>query len=200
MGNSCWRPKVAPVVECIQELQRVEKTLQNIIDKYTKQIREQKRLARAKMYNKPDAMHHIRTMGIIKIHKQNLNARLTNCISKRYQLESLNVTKMHIEAVKHTSLTFQRFLQLNDVEKVARLQDTLADMIEDACEINDVLQQPLDADSIDEAELEQEYETICEEIQLPSTVPDLPAAPRHALAAAYDPTEFGKMELVPLTG
>ena len=68
MGNKCWTPKVTPVIECIQELQKVEKTLQNLIDKYTKQIREQTRMARAKMYNKPDAMQHIRTIKIIKMH------------------------------------------------------------------------------------------------------------------------------------
>lgn len=167
MGNKCWRPKVTPVIECIQELQKVEKTLQNLIDKYSKQIREQTRMARAKMYSKPDAMQHIRTIKIIKMHKQKMVDRLTNCISKRYQLESLNVTKMHIEAVKHTTSTFERFLQQNDVDRVARLQDTLADMIEDACEINEVLQQPIGSDDIDESELEDEYESLCNEIQLP---------------------------------
>jgi len=167
MGNKCWRPKATQVIECIQELQKVEKTLQNLIDKYSKQIREQTRMARAKMYNKPDAMQHIRTIKIIKMHKQRMVGRLTNCISKRYQLESLNVTKMHIEAVKHTTSTFQQFLQQNDVDRVARLQDTLTDMIEDACEINDVLQQPLGTDDIDENELEDEYESLCNEIQLP---------------------------------
>lgn len=185
------------MVECIQELQRVEKTLQNLIDKYTKQIREQKRLARVKMYNKSDAMHHIRTMGIIKIHKKNLHARLTNCISKRYQLESLNVTKMHIEAVKLTSLTFNRFLQQNDVDKVARLQDTLADMIEDACEINQVLEQPLGTDSIDEAELEQEYELICEEIKVPTMLENMPEAPSNQINTSFG---YENMEMVPLTG
>ena len=109
MGNKCWRLQATPVIECIQELQKVERTLQNLIDKYSKQIREQTRMARAKMYNKPDAMQHIRTIKIIQLHKQRMVQRLTNCISKRYQLEALNVTKMHIEAVKNTTSTFQTF-------------------------------------------------------------------------------------------
>ena len=172
MGNKCWQPKATPVIECIQELQKVEKTLQNLVDKYSKQIREQTRMARAKMYNKPDAMQHIRTIKIIRMHKQRMVDRLTNCIAKRYQLESLNVTKMHIEAVKHTTFTFQQFLQQNDVDRVARLQDTLTDMIEDACEISEVLQQPLH-DAIDEDELEEEYASLCNEIQLP-VMPEAP--------------------------
>lgn len=197
MGNSCWKPKVAPVVECIQELQRVEKTLQNLIDKYSKQIKEQKRMARNKMYNKPDAMHHIRTIRIIRAHKQKMNARLTNCIAKRYQLESLNVTKMHIEAVKLTTNTFHNFLQHNDVERVAQLQDTLSDMIEDACEINDVLQQPLSADNIDEDDLEAEYESLCNDIQLPE-VPTNRIASGFPIAAT--PEYEDEMEMIPLTG
>ena len=36
MGNKCRTPKATPVIECIQELQKVEKTLHNLIDKYTK--------------------------------------------------------------------------------------------------------------------------------------------------------------------
>ena len=173
MGNKCWQPKATPVIECIQELQRVEKTLQNLIDKYSKQIQDQTRMARVKMYNKPDAMQHIRTIQIIRLHKQRMVDRLTNCIAKRYQLESLNVTKMHIEAVKNTSSTFRQFLQQNDVDRVSRLQDTLAEMIDDACEINDVLQQPLGSDDIDEDELEGEYEALCNEIQ----IPNMPEAP-----------------------
>lgn len=177
MGNKCWKAKATPVIECIQELQRVEKTLQNLIDKYSKQIREQTRMARAKMYSKPDAIQHIRTIKIIRLHKQKMVDRLTNCIAKRYQLESLNVTKMHIEAVKNTTLTFQTFLQQHDVDRVARLQDTLTDMIEDACEINDVLQQPLCVDDINEDELEEQYEALCNEVQMP----DMPEAPKGAI-------------------
>jgi hypothetical protein len=194
MGNKCWQPKVTPVIECIQELQKVERTLQNLIDKYSKQIREQTRMARAKMYNKPDAMQHIRTIKIIRMHKQRMVDRLTNCIAKRYQLESLNVTKMHIEAVKHTTSTFQQFLNQNDVDRVARLQDTLVNMIDDACEINDVLQQPLGSDDIDESELEDEYESLCNELQLP----EMPAPPEgvpETKRLLQTDTEF---EMVPL--
>lgn len=174
MGNKCWQPKATPVIECIQELQKVERTLQNLIDKYSKQIREQKRMARAKMYDKPDAMQHIRTIKIIHLHKQRMVDRLTNCIAKKYHLESLNVTKMHIEAVKNTTTTFKQFLQQHDVDRVARLQDTLTEMIEDACEIDEILQQPVSADAVNDDELEEEYQALCEEIQMP----ELPKAPR----------------------
>ena len=186
MGNKCWTSQTAPVVECIQQLQRVEKTLQNLINKYTKQIKEQKSMARNNMYDKAECLQHIRKIKIIQYHKENLDKRLTNCMSKRYQLESLNVTKMHIDAVKQTSQTFRIFLNNNDVDKVARIQDTLCGMIEDACEINEVLNETnID---VDESEIEEEYETLCSEIQLP-------VAPNNPLR--YESIEI--LEEVPLT-
>ena len=165
MGNKCWTSKTAPVVDCIQQLQRVEKTLQNLINKYAKQIKEQKTMARSKMYDKTECIQHIRKIKLIQYHRENLDKRLTNCMAKRYQLESLNVTKMHIDAVKQTSHTFRIFLNNNDVEKVARMQDTLSGMIEDACEINEVLNES--TVDVDESEIEEEYETLCSEIQFP---------------------------------
>ena len=149
MGNRCWTSQTAPVVECIQQLQRVEKTLQNLINKYAKQVKEQKTMARGKMYDKTECLQHIRKIKLIQYHKENMEKRLTNCMSKRYQLESLNVTKMHID-------------------KVAKMQDTLCGMIEDACEINEVLNET-NVD-MDESEIEEEYEALYAEIQLP-TVP-----------------------------
>ena len=96
---------------------------------------------------------------------------------------------MHIEAVNLTSSTFRNFLQHTDVEKVARLQDTLSDMIDDACEIHHVLEEPLGSDTIDEDELEQEYEQLCNSIQLPK-------APSNPLTGGFDEAEH---EMVPLT-
>ena len=192
MGNKCWTSQTAPIIECIQQLQRVEKTLQNLINKYTKQIKEQKTMARGKMYDKTECLQHIRKIKLIQHHKENLNKRLTNCMSKRYQLESLNVTKMHIDAVKQTSQTFRIFLNNNDVDKVAKMQDTLCGMIEDACEINEVLNES--TVDVDESEIEEEYETLCSEIQFP-------VAPTNALR--YESIEMkdfdDTMEEVPLT-
>jgi hypothetical protein len=192
MGNKCWTSQTAPVIECIQQLQRVEKTLQNLINKYTKQIKEQKTMARGKMYDKTECLQHIRKIKLIQHHKENLNKRLTNCMSKRYQLESLNVTKMHIDAVQQTSQTFRIFLNNNEVDKVAKMQDTLCGMIEDACEINEVLNES--TVDVDESEIEEEYETLCSEIQFP-------VAPTNALR--YESIEMkdfdDTMEEVPLT-
>jgi hypothetical protein len=165
MGNWCNKNNIAQVVECIQQLQQVEVTLGKLIDKYEKQIREQKLQARSKMNNKSDCMRHVRTMRIIKHHKSQLENRLVAGMSRRYHLESLNVTKMHIQAIQTTSATFKQFLNQHDVEKVNEIQDTLEEMIEDACEINDIVAK--DSFSVDESEYEEDYQMLLAEVQSP---------------------------------
>ena len=176
MGNICWKHASVQVVECIQQLQQVEKTLELMITKYESQIKEQQTAARRKLHRKNDCMRHVKTIHIIRTHKKNLEDRLTTCINKRYHLESLNVTKMHIEALKTTTKTFQSFLKDNQIETVEKLQEALTDMISDACEINDILSVEMD-ETVDEIDLEEEYNQLCAEIQLPeaptNTFPEL---------------------------
>lgn len=185
MGNFCNRTKVTQVIDCIQQLQQVEVTLGHLIDKYERQIREHQLEARSKMNWKPDCMRHVRSIRVIRHHKAQLEKRLTACMSKRYQLEALNVTKMHLNAIKNTSSTFEHFLKENQVERVTAIQDTLTEMIEDACEINEVIsQEPLD---IDDDDIEDDYNSMVAELQFPT-------APTGRLQS----TEIQSMELVPL--
>lgn len=197
MGNLCNQPKVTQVIVCIQQLQQVEVTLGHLIDKYAKQIREQQLEARAKMKWKADCMRHVRSIRVIRHHKNQMETRLTACMSKRYQLESLNVTKMHLKAIQNTSSTFEHFLKENQVERVIAIQDTLAEMIEDACEINEVIsQEPL---AIEEEDIEEDYNSMMAELAtelatplatLPLQFPTAPNGPLHR-------NESKNMELVP---
>lgn len=177
MGNLCWSKNTNQVVECIQQMQKVENTLALLIDKYETQISEQRRLAKKKLNRKNDCMRHVKTIHIIRHHKKKLEDRLASCLDKRYHLESLNVTKMHLEAVKTTSITFQHFLKQNDIQKVEELKETLTDMIEDACEINEVISSDNGMFSVDESEIETEYEKLCTEIQLPEVPNNSPVWP-----------------------
>jgi len=167
MGNLCWPSTKTQVVDCIQQMQKVEKTLSLLINKYEKQIREQRQQARQKLHRKDDCKRHVRTIMIIKHHKRKLEDRYTACMNKRYHLESLNVTKMHIDAVKVTGQTFSQFLKENDIERVEELTNSLSDMIDDACEINDTLAQTTGPYEADDDEIEEEYRQMQLEIQLP---------------------------------
>jgi hypothetical protein len=166
MGNLCFKHTTNQVVECIQQLQQVEKTLELMIVKYETQVKEQQGQARRKLHRKNDCMRHVKTIHIIRSHKKKLEDRLTACINKRYHLESLNVTKMHIDALKTTTKTFNTFLKDNQLETVEKLQEALTDMIEDACEINETLARET-TEIVDETDLEEEYQQLCAEIQLP---------------------------------
>lgn len=194
MGSLCSRSATLEVVQCIHEIQAVEQTLERLIQKYDGQIRNEQQLVRTKMNRKFDCMRHMRTIHIIRHHKSNMENRLTSCMNKRYQLESLNVTKMHLKAVQATTKTYRQFLDEHDIEKVERLQDTLAEMIEDACEMNETLNTTHSAFDVDEDELEREYNTICADLQLPDVPTGFPThknVPRDS--------EPNDMELVPLT-
>ena len=173
MGNLCSTPKVTQIIECVQQLQQVELTLGHLIDKYDTQIREQQSAARTKRNDKYSCLRHVRTIHIIRHHKQQLEKRQTACLSKRYQLESLNVTQMHLQAIRSTSATFEHFLKEHDVNRVAAIQDTLAEMIEDACEINDMVSTttPLE---IDDSDIEDEYNSLLAEVQTPIVFPSVP--------------------------
>lgn len=193
MGSWCAKHAMSQVVESIQQLQGVEDTLTRLIEKYDHQISQERRVVRLRLrtHHKDDCMRHVRTIHIIRAHRQRLEHRLTACMHKRYQLESLNVTKMHIEAVKTTTKTYRQFLQQHDIDKVEQLQDTLAGMIEDACDINESLAQSPTTIDIDEDEITREYESLCAEI-------DLPVAPQGPIVTHQTKSD-SELELVPLT-
>ncbi len=198
MGTLCFKSSAVQVVECIHQLQDVEKTLQLLINKYESQIKNEFRLVRSKMHRKSDCLRHMRTIHMIRHHKTNMENRLTACMNKRYQLESLNVTKMHIKAVQITTKTYRQFLDEHDIEKVERLQDTLAEMIEDACEINETLTTPQSAFQIDDDEVEREYESICAEVQLPMAPTEFPSI--FPVTESKSESESEELEMIPLTG
>lgn len=197
MGNVCRHlvtvfqtQPVTQVVECVQELQRVETTLGHLIDKYERQIQEQMGKARTKMNDKTSCMCLVRTIHIIRHHKEQLENRRTACLSKRYQLESLNVTQMHIKAIQTTSATFEHFLKENDIDRVAQIQDTLTEMIEDACEITDIVSTtPVD---IDDDEIERDYNAMVASLQPGQTQIEFPCVPNTELVGR------GQLETLPL--
>ena len=60
MGNLFARSKAVQIIESIQSLHNVEQTLQALIDKYQKQIDEQKLMAKQKMKSKSESLRHVK--------------------------------------------------------------------------------------------------------------------------------------------
>ena len=122
MGNFFGKSKAIQIVESIQSLQNVEQTLQCLIDKYQKQIDEQRSEAKKKMNCKSESIRHVKRILLIRHHQKQLENRMLSLLNKRYTLESLNVTKMHLNAIKLTTKTFKQFLKANDIDKVEDMQ------------------------------------------------------------------------------
>jgi hypothetical protein len=140
----------------------------------------------------------MRTIHIIRHHKEQLEKRMTACLSKRYQLESLNVTQMHLQAIQTTSATFEQFLKENDIDRVSQIQDTLTEMIEDACEITEIVSTiPLD---IDEDDIENDYNEMVAGLQSAPPV-EFPSVefPSVPTAELYN-HEQRQLETMPLRG
>mgnify|MGYP006098524513 CR=1 FL=1 len=167
MGNLFGRGKAVQIIESIQSLHNVELTLQALINKYQKQIDEQKEIIKQKMNSKSESIRHVKRILLIRSHQRQLESRMLSLLNKRYTLEALNVTKMHLNAIKMTSNTFKYFLKANDIDKVSDMQETLTGMITDACEINDVISSTDYIEGIDNEEIENEYLKMVEEIQNP---------------------------------
>ena len=170
MGNLFARSKAVQIIESIQSLHHVEQTLQALIDKYQKQIDEQKNKAKQKMKSKSESTRYIKRFMLIRRHQEQLENRMLSLLNKRYTLESLNVTKMHLNAIKQTTNTFKQFLKANDIDKVCDMQETLTEMITDACEITEVISSTDSIEGIDDDEIEKEYLKMVEETRDDSQV------------------------------
>ena len=200
MGNRCC-PTSIKILDCIHQLQDVEKTLQQLINKYDIQILAEKKKILAKIKDKSACMVHLKTIHIIKFHKKNLENRLMSCMEKRYHLESLNVTKMQIRAIKTTTSAFSTFLKQNDIDRVEALQDNITDMIDQACEINEVLTRETTTIDLDESELEEEYNQLISNDKLPDITSEefLSNLPQIPTENPKMPLLGQKMEMVSLS-
>lgn len=174
MFGSCWNWLFPPptVMECIQSLKNVESSLQALYNKYDADILEKRSELKAKMRrkdSKSSCMASLRFIKLLESHRDGFQRRLEACVSKRLQLESLQVTALHVDAVKQTTRTFKKFLKENDISKIEKLQDSVQDMIEQAMEINETLgeESPL---LVDMDDVEAEYQAM-----LMDTIPNIPA-------------------------
>ena len=76
-------------------------------------------------------------------------------VEKEYALEQLNITSLHIEALKNTVSIFKTFNTQNNYQKIEELQNQYEELTEDISDINSLLEnQPLI--EIDDDELEKD--------------------------------------------
>ena len=89
------------------------------------------------------------------------------CLQKQCALEQLEITRMQIRAIQRTSRIFKMFTRKHAIEKVERLQETMAELQEDMMDVTDLLAEPLGADDLN---VEEELAEMLRELP-PAGVP-----------------------------
>ena len=115
------------IQDSIIQLNNVLKLLEELDQKYEREIEQRrieiKKLCKSKQNNKSKKIFLIKTIKIIETQRNSIQRRMISCQSKQYQLESLNISKMQLTALKTSSQTFNKFIKDNDVNKIEQLQD-----------------------------------------------------------------------------
>lgn len=193
------------------QLKEVCVMMQELINKYNNEIAIVKRQCKQSVTtDKQVALYYLKKIKIIQYHQNSLRKRLLVCTEKQYYLESLQLTVKHLEAVKSATYTMRTFVKESDVEKVEQLQDNLADLISNACEIQNIVSQDINQDhDWDDSDLERELEDLSRDNTQWPEVPDQlpkqsmytdsndidPSVPLMSRTEAYDPNA---REVVPV--
>lgn len=163
------------IQEAVIKLKEVCRMQQELINKYDSEIavvKRQCRLAIDKKVSKQEKLYYMRKIKIIQYHQESLRKRLLACTEKQYHLESLQLTVAHLDAIKGATYSMRSFMKESDVEKVEELQDNLADLISNACEIQNIVSQDINQDhDWDEEDLERELEDLSNDDTLWPEVP-----------------------------
>lgn len=85
--------------------------------------------------------------------------RIDVIIEKEYALEQLNITSLHIEALRSTVSVFKTFNTKNNYEKLEQLQTQYEELTDDISDINSLLENQPFID-IDEDELENDLKEL----------------------------------------
>ena len=162
----------------VQELKDVALIMRELIVKYEKELDMTSAAFRTAMdsKNKNHQRIALRKMKLLRHHIDQAGKRLHNIVSKQYAIEQLGITKLHVEAMQHTSSVFRAFAKQHSVDKVEQMVDTLADLTSRVLEVAELLEEP--QFHVDENEIEKELQDLEAEM-----LPELPVPPSHAVGA-----------------
>ena len=150
-------------IECIEKLREIELILEKMQDKYSKEAKESKAMARKYAIDDQRVLAKacLRRVKMLENQMANLSARRAVCEQKRLAIEQINSVNMQVDAMQSTAQTFSVFLKQNDLDRITDLQENLQQAIIDTCDINEALSEelPLMA-SYDENDLEAELQTL----------------------------------------
>jgi len=144
----------------VRELKDVTLMLRELILKYEKERKTNEVALRQALLNgnRTHQLIALRKRKTLDFYIDGASRRLHTITEKQYAVEQLSVTKLHLDAMQHTSQIFKIFARKNSVDKVERLCDTLSDLTDRVLEVDELLQEPLDLDDATLAEELREIE------------------------------------------
>lgn len=152
------------IQDSVIKLKEVCSMQQELIKKYDNEILVVRRKCKKAINNKAtkeEKLYYIKKIKIIQYHQNSLRKRLLACTEKQYYLESMQITATHIDAIKSATGTLKQFMKDTDVQKVEELQETMSELIADACEIQNIVSEDINQDhSWTDEELEKELEDL----------------------------------------
>lgn len=154
----------------IKKLDQVSKLLDSMASRYKSEINAID--INTKTMTKQQILVKLRRKKMIEKSLTDTENKLSILFQKRLLLESLDVTKMQIKALKNSTKVLKGFTSINNVEKIEELTDNLEEMMGNVIEINDILNEDNSNMDIDENELLEEVEEMMAmnyELPLPPT-------------------------------
>lgn len=183
------------------ELNNIDSLLKEMVAKYERQknsleddikhglrMKEDKKILLQKLKQKRIVVHY---MGKVR-------DRINLIMEKRFQIESLNITAMQVNALRHTASVFKDFNKVNNLDKIEKLQETMVELTDQVIEINETLgSEPLI--DIDEEELLTELNELNTETFTPISTIEMPMVTQNGeISPRHSPMQQQKSLLVAL--
>jgi len=160
----------------IQHLDGIESIVNEMKVKYSRQVQDitdKIRLEIRTNNNKNTLMSYMRRRKLVMHYMRECDKKIDSIAQKKYALEQLAITALHIEALRSSRDVFKTFNKVNSIEKIEELSEQVTTFQEDIMEIDSVLSQEIV--EYDEDELLQELNSIVNQPQIVATFPVLPS-------------------------
>lgn len=148
---------------CLDKLEEITSLLTQMMNKYdlqTKDIDREIHEGIQKKKSKQMLIAKLRRKKIILSAMEKCQKQVDMVTQRRYAVEQLNITSMQIQALKETASVFKSVMSANSVEKIEKLEDTMANFTEDLISMNDALENTTQLIEFDDTELEEELQSL----------------------------------------
>jgi charged multivesicular body protein 5 len=171
--------------ECVQSIdsrgESIEKKigkLEQEIAKYSEQMKKM-RDGPAKNAVKQKALRVLKQKKVYEQQREALGNQSFNIEQQNMAIQSMRDTKTTITAMSMGLKEMKKEFKKVDLNKIEDLQDDLADIMEQAQEVQDVMGRTYGMPEVDESELEAELEALGDELALDNDTSylDTPAVP-----------------------